>query len=46
MAAIYLADKQYDKAREAASQALEYNAHYAPSWERLDRLAVFALFDK
>ena len=38
MASIYLADKQYDKAREAATRALEYNAHYAPSWELLGRL--------
>ncbi len=40
MASIYLANKQYDKAKQAASQALENNPHYAPSWELLGRLFV------
>ena len=40
IASIHFADKQYDKAREAANQALEYNSHYAPSWELLGRLFV------
>jgi Tfp pilus assembly protein PilF len=40
MASIYLANKQYDKAGEAANQALEYDPHYAPSWELLGRLFI------
>ena len=40
MAAIHLENKQYEKAFEAAKQALEYNSHYAPSWELLGRLFI------
>ncbi len=38
MASIYLINKQYDKAQAAANQSLDYNPHYAPSWEILGRM--------
>lgn len=40
IASLYLLNKEYGKAQEAANRALEHNSHYAPAWELLGRLYI------
>lgn len=35
---VHFHNKRYDKAQNAARQALNYNSHYAPAWEMLGRI--------
>lgn len=40
IASLHLLTKHYGKAQESANRSLEYNPHYAPSWQLLGRLYI------